>query len=152
MEAWSEEIRILGVALRAVVAHEPSARGWGILLEYPLFRVGRRLDAILLLGRVICVIEFKVGAKFGDSAAKRQAEDYALDLRDFHGPSAGADLYPLVCATEYSGPPTALSTIRQQVAPPMVVSARGLSDVLISLAGQSRSAVPVLVNAWNLGA
>ena len=102
--AWRQEIFILRDALSVLVEGYPRIHDFGILLEYPLFRVGRRLDAVALVGSAICVIEFKVGSEFADSAAKRQVEDYALDLRDFHAPSVGREIFPVVCPTEYIGP------------------------------------------------
>jgi hypothetical protein len=107
--AWQQEIRILRDALGLLVQGNAQAGACGILLEYSLFRVGRRLDAVILAGNAICVIEFKVGAEQADAAARRQAEDYALDLRYFHEPSACCEIFPVVCPTEYVGPVPELS-------------------------------------------
>jgi hypothetical protein len=44
---------------------------------------GRRIDAVILVGGIVFVIEFKVGEKSFDSAALDQVWDYALDLKNF---------------------------------------------------------------------
>jgi hypothetical protein len=51
--AWLEEVGILRTALRGESGH--------LLLEYAISRMGRRVDAVLLLARAVVVVEFKVG-------------------------------------------------------------------------------------------
>ena len=46
--AWRQEIFILRDALSVLVEGHPRTRDFGILLEYPLFRLGRRLDLSLI--------------------------------------------------------------------------------------------------------
>lgn len=65
-----------------------------ILLEYPLLRLERRLDAVLVTDRAIIVFEFKTATI--DRAALLQAEDYARDLRDFHAGSRHHPVVPIV--------------------------------------------------------
>jgi hypothetical protein len=67
-----------------------------VVLEYPLLRLGRRLDVVLLTDRAIFVLEFKTN-KF-DRAGRTQAEDYALDLRDFHAGSRHQPIVPILVA------------------------------------------------------
>ena len=55
---------------------------------------------MVLAGDIIIVLEFKVGADTYDASARRQAEDYALDLRDFHEQSLGRIIVPVLIATE----------------------------------------------------
>jgi len=71
-----------------------------VLLEYPLLRLQRRLDAVLLCGQRVVVIEFKVGATGYTAADVRRIEDYALDLRDFHEVSHNLSIVPVLCALE----------------------------------------------------
>ena len=82
--AWQEEIRILKEVAAALVARRREAAKWPVLLEFAIPRRGRRIDAVILAGGAIVVTEFKVGATTFDSASVWQAQDYALDLRDFH--------------------------------------------------------------------
>src|ERR1700683_3243888 len=55
-----------------------------IFLEFNIPRMGRRIDAVLLIGPVVFVVEFKVGEATFGRAAIDQAWDYALDLKNFH--------------------------------------------------------------------
>ena len=150
--AWRQEIFILTDALSVLVEGYPRIHDFGILLEYPLFRVGRRLDAVALVGSAICVIEFKVGSEFADSAAKRQVEDYALDLRDFHAPSVGREIFPVVCPTEYIGPMLELSEATECVARTVTVSRSGLGTFLQSLIVAESKQGSISVHDWDCGA
>jgi hypothetical protein len=40
----------------------PEAQDWTILLEYPLYRLRRRIDVIILADSWVVVVECKVGA------------------------------------------------------------------------------------------
>jgi hypothetical protein len=81
--AWEEELALLQASLRRVCTSTPGSGGWGLLLEYQMYRLQRRLDAVLLAADLILVIEFKMGAEQYDASGVAQVEDYALDLRDF---------------------------------------------------------------------
>ena len=71
-----------------------------ILLEYSIPRMGRRVDAILLIGPVLFVLEFKVGSDTFDLSAIEQVWDYALDLKNFHKASHAVSIVPILVATE----------------------------------------------------
>ncbi len=66
----------------------------GLFLEFNIPRMGRRIDAVLLIGPVVFVIEFKVGESTFDRAAVDQVWDYALDLRIFTKPAILFQLFP----------------------------------------------------------
>jgi hypothetical protein len=85
--AWEAEVAILQEALAGAEA------GWRILFEFDLLRLEKRVDAVLLTDRAIVSLEFKHGATRFEAADLRQAEDYALDLHDFH---AGSRRHPVV--------------------------------------------------------
>ena len=53
-------------------------------------RIGSRLDAVLVSGPVLFVIEFKVGAEAFSRDDLNQVWDYALDLKNFHRESHAA--------------------------------------------------------------
>lgn len=91
-EAWESEIEILKAALQG-------AQGL-IYLEFNIPRMGRRIDAVLLLGAIVFVIEFKVGSESADRAAVNQVWDYALDLKNFHEASHRLHIVPIIVATE----------------------------------------------------
>jgi hypothetical protein len=89
LHAWRQQIALL----RTVLHDLP--RTWQVLFEYPLLRLGRRIDTIVLTEAAILVLEFKVGATAITTLDRQQTEDYALDLFDFHAEkpraSGGAD-------------------------------------------------------------
>jgi hypothetical protein len=100
LTAWIDQLDILKDALESSLASQASVAHWGILLEYPLLRLQRRLDVVLVCGQRIVVIEFKVGATKYQPADARQVEDYALDLRDFHEASHKLNIVPVLCAID----------------------------------------------------
>jgi hypothetical protein len=98
LRAWVEQLELLRPALSEL------PQNWRLLLEYPLIRLGRRLDAVLVTDRAIIVIEFKtLGGSFTTNA-RIQAEDYAHDLRDFHAGSRDQVIVPILVAG--TGKPT----------------------------------------------
>ena len=92
LRAWAWEIDILCSALEKVPGD------WRLLLEYPLVRLGRIIDAVLVTDRAIFVFEFKAFNSALSADARRQVEDYALDLRDFHAGSRHHVIVPVLVA------------------------------------------------------
>jgi hypothetical protein len=90
--AWRQEIDLLK---RSLVALQGT-----IHLEYVVPRIGSRIDAAIVVGSVVFVIEFKVGAKNYFQADLNQAWDYALDLKNFHSASHQLTIIPILVATE----------------------------------------------------
>lgn len=91
--AWRSQILVLKDATAQL---PPDCR---LLLEYPLLRLGRRIDAVLVTQSAILVLEFKVGDRTIAETDRRQVEDYALDLQDFHAGSLGHPIVPILIAT-----------------------------------------------------
>ena len=91
--AWIDEIKILKNQLQ----NFPSAM---IVLEYSVPRMGKRIDAVILLHGLIFVIEFKVGAETYTADAIVQVMDYALDLKNFHGGSHNKPIVPVLLASK----------------------------------------------------
>lgn len=100
LRAWREQVELLQSACRLVISTFPEASEWGVLLEYPLLRLQRRLDTVTLSGQIVAVVEFKIGSDKYMAADLRQVEDYALDLRDFHAASRKLTIIPILCATD----------------------------------------------------
>jgi hypothetical protein len=99
IDSWAASLR----SLREAVMHM-GGEHWHILLEYDLLRLERRIDAVVLTDRTILVLEFKHGATSFHAEDLRQAEDYALDLRDFHAGSRAHPIVPVLVAT-HAPPP-----------------------------------------------
>lgn len=91
-EAWLEEVDFLKQNLRGL----PGA----LFLEFNVPRMGSRIDAVLLIGPIVFVVEFKVGQRGFERSALDQVWDYALDLKNFHKGSHHTVLVPLLVATE----------------------------------------------------
>ena len=90
--AWIEQIAFLQRNLEGLTGT--------LFLEFNIPRMGSRVDAVLLIGPVVFVVEFKVGEASFDRAAVDQVWDYALDLKNFHEASHQASLVPILIATE----------------------------------------------------
>jgi hypothetical protein len=91
-DAWSAQISLLK-------AHLVGLAG-SLFFEFNIPRVGRRIDAVLLIGPVVFVIEFKVGGTVFERAAVEQVWDYALDLKNFHKASHSVSIVPILIAPE----------------------------------------------------
>lgn len=90
--AWMVEIEILQTQL--------SNLDGSVYFEFVIPRMGKRADVILVVRSCIFVIEFKVGSSVFDQYAIDQAEDYALDLANFHSESHNKTLIPVLIATD----------------------------------------------------
>lgn len=101
-EAWNVTIPRLQKELSSLLQSNPKASDWLVLLEYPLYRLRRRIDVLILSPQAIVVVELKVGESSFKSGDLRQVEEYALDLRDFHATSSGLRLVPVLWCTEAS--------------------------------------------------
>ena len=91
IDAWVAQIEILREVLKGYAG--------SIFFEFSIPRMGRRIDAVLLIGPVVFVLEFKVGAMDFSSYAIDQVCDYALDLKNFHEPSHNCIVAPVLIAT-----------------------------------------------------
>ena len=88
--SWKEEINSLKEALK-----DYSGRG-SIYLEYNIPRMGRRVDAIVLIDGIVFILEYKTGRQTFNQSARNQVWDYALDLKNFHADSKDRILAPIV--------------------------------------------------------
>ncbi len=99
-DAWHREIAILKDSFTELVQGDSSSDEWSLLLEYPIPRRQRRVDTVLLARDLVFVIEFKTEEKKHTASTRRQAEDYALDLRDFHEQSRARVIIPIAVAPQ----------------------------------------------------
>lgn len=99
LASWEVQVDLLQKTLRHITAKFQDAENWGVLIEYPLLRLQRRLDSVILAGQSVIVIEFKIGANDYLTQDIQQVEDYALDLRDFHEASYHLNILPVLCST-----------------------------------------------------
>ena len=96
LSAWHLQLPVLRAALRGL-ARVPQEQGpvpfgdeapapW-IHLEFDIPRLGRRVDAVLVVPECVIPIEFKVGAEKFERLDYKQAWDFCIDLKNFHAPS-----------------------------------------------------------------
>ncbi len=102
-DAWLEQVRLLQKTLKPYQGK--------LYFEFSIPRMGRRIDAVVIIGAVIFVIEFKVGAREFTAADVDQVMDYGLDLRNFHEGSHHAILVPILVATRAGTTRNSISTL-----------------------------------------
>jgi hypothetical protein len=139
--AWLQQISILKTAL----ARRPSDR---IFLEFYIPRMGKRADAVLLSETIVFLLEFKVGATEYSADAFDQVEDYALDLKNFHGGSHRVAIVPVLISTKAKPCPVPRLTFADDlVARPIATNATGLTYLIEEVCTQR--AFPVInVEDW----
>lgn len=90
-DAWLEQAEVLQRVLAGHIG--------ALYLEFTIPRMGRRIDALVIIGPVIFVLEFKVGEQTFSSQDVDQVIDYALDLHNFHEGSHDAYIAPVLICT-----------------------------------------------------
>ncbi len=126
-KSWSYSLPIIRATLEELLQKNHLAADWGVFLEYPLYRLRKRIDFVIVSNRCIYVVELKIGAHEAGSADIRQVEEYALDLRDFHKESHSRVIRPILCCTEL--PETNCQNVEDRIdkiQPVIVVSAASL--------------------------
>ena len=122
-DAWLAQIRFLQDRLVGLTG--------ALFLEFNIPRMGRRIDAVLLVGPVVFVIEFKVGESTFDRAAVDQVWDYALDLKNFHEASHGVSILPILIVTEATkSAPFNLHADEDKVYRPILLQPTGFREAI----------------------
>jgi hypothetical protein len=139
-DAWLEEIRIMQTQLVGLT-------GW-LAMEFGIPRMGRRIDAVVLAGPVVFVVEFKVGETVFDRAAIDQVWDYSLDLKNFHEASHNASIVPILVATgAHESLTPNLRADEDRVYRPVPVHAIGLRAVIDRVLSTEKNA-PIVGEHW----
>jgi hypothetical protein len=141
--AWLSQIRLLQPALVGL------NNGY-ILFEFSIPRMGKRADVVLIIGGIVFVLEFKVGAISFDRSAIEQVHDYALDLKNFHRGSHGVPIVPIVLATAAAPPLTSESNVswaHDLVARPILADVANL-QTLANRCLSSGSWPSILIEDW----
>lgn len=150
LASWRTQVEILQSTLSRVIVEHADAGRWGVLFEFPLLRLQRRLDVVLLAGSRVIVIEFKVGATSYETADLQQVEDYALDLRDFHEASHNLAILPILCATKAPDGRCTFSDARG-VSETVLCNERTILEVFTSIASRPLG-LQVDFEAWEQSA
>lgn len=151
VEAWKLQLPPLVHGCLQLISQLPDAVRFEILLEYPIPRVGKRIDAVLLMHNVIVAIETKTG--LSATTAERQVDDYAIQLACFHAPSIHRTIVPMVISDGHvakAGPrPFADDVVR----PCRQANTEGVGDVLVSILREENNPLSPQVDAavWDAG-
>jgi len=121
--AWVEQIGNLKEHLRDFQDGE-------IFFEFSVPRMGKRVDVLLLIGGVIFVIEYKIGAKRHDGNAVDQVMDYALDLKNFHEGSHNIYVVPILVSTKASRQNNCIGWSRDRIAVPLLSNGNDLPEII----------------------
>ncbi len=140
-DAWVGSIDVLNQSLEGLKG--------SLFLEFNIPRMGRRIDAVVIVGPICLVVEFKVGEAEFNRKDIEQAWDYALDLKNFHEASHAVSIVPVLVATEADyPPPNSLSVDHDDVYQPVCVGSAELRPV-IDLALQTVLGLDIDQNRWS---
>lgn len=122
-DAWLTQIE----QLRSILI---GYRG-SIYLEYAIPRMGKRVDAVVVTGPTIFVLEYKVGEDQFPGHNIDQVVDYALDLKNFHESSHGLYIAPVLVATRAPRHPIAIALTphNDRLFAPIQSNGEGVADV-----------------------
>lgn len=139
-EAWKSEIQILQ---RALVPFSDYAGQ--IIFEYDIPRLGKRIDAVLLMAGIVFCLEFKVGEANILEADVDQVLDYALDLKNFHLYSQDRIIVPILIATKHrsSSDTVQMSVYDDRVVNPLVTGENGIAHLIQMVMEQYPNETPV---------
>lgn len=93
-DAWENQISELQSRL------ESHGIEGDIIFEYDIVRLGKRIDVVLLIRHMVFSLEFKNGKDIFTAQDAQQAEDYAIDIKNFHKESEDLYVCPILIATE----------------------------------------------------
>ena len=126
-DAWEKEIEILKNVLRDY--RNTAGR---IIFEYDIPRLGKRVDAVLLLKGIVFCLEFKVGENRILENDVDQVLDYALDLKNFHKFSEDRIIVPVLVATDYKSRSSFIqkSVYEDKVVNPLVTGTEGIGILM----------------------
>ena len=92
-DAWENQILQLQERLKSC------GMEGDIIFEYDIVRLGKRIDVILLIRHMVFSLEFKNGKDVFTAQDAQQAEDYAVDIKNFHKESEDLYVCPILIAT-----------------------------------------------------
>jgi hypothetical protein len=149
ISSWRAQIQTLKQALGDSCLAPFCPETWGLAIEFVVPRKMGRIDAVLLMGSTLVVLEFKTD-NF-DSSAADQVEDYCLDLINFHQPSHERIAYPVVVANTRTGPQTRRTQIFGELQPSTFVDSNQLANWLSTIALTHVDEAQLSISAWNAG-
>ncbi len=146
-EAWMGEIVLLQEVLLPWKDEEA-----GIIFEYDIPRLGKRIDVVLLLRGMVFCLEFKVGKREALQADVEQVMDYALDLKYFHLYSQDRFIVPVLIPTSYASSTSLIqpSIYDDQIYNPLITGAAGLQQLLRLVIEYAHATTPGTIKDWTI--
>lgn len=148
VSSWRQQIVDLQNAF-----HSPLLRNrcsnWGLALEFVIPRKMGRIDAAVLIGNAIAVLEFKTVAV--ESSAADQVEDYCLDLLHFHSASHGKSLYPIVVGDRLAKLPRNREVGFGSLRPTIFCNGEQISATLSEIANEHSKNDQINIHEWDKG-
>lgn len=144
VRAWEAEVR----CLREALSGWAEAAEWELEFEFPILRLGRRIDAVLVTPRAVAVLEFKVGSGSFHGPDRQQVWDYALDLQDFHAACRDHPVVPILVATEAWPGPVIWPLMLAGATSVLDASAASLPRLLRDLWARLPDAPPLATSTW----
>jgi hypothetical protein len=138
--AWLAVIAGLKAAVANVV------NGY-VFLEFTIPRMGRRVDAVVLIAGCVFVLEYKIGSQRFYPADIDQVVGYALDLKNFHEPSHLLPVFPILIATDATSTPSRFLMSEDRVCEPILSNGTDLAE-LLNHASSVFGGTPIDPIAW----
>lgn len=147
--SWRAQIQTLKQAFGDACLDRFHPDAWGLAIEFIVPRKMGRIDALILMGSALVVLEFKTESF--DSSAADQVEDYCLDLINFHQPSHARIAYPVVVANTGREPYIRRIQLFGELRPTTFVDSNRLANWLSSVAAKHADEAQLSITSWNAG-
>lgn len=144
-EAWFFEINLLQNVLLPWKNEEAD-----IIFEYDIPRLGKSIDVVLLLRRIVFCLEFKVGQKDALQSDVEQVMDYALDLKNFHRYSRDLTIVPILIPSNHKSSSSNFtpSVYNDSIFNPLITGASGLQCLIQEVLQYSNANITGTINNW----
>ncbi|MBP9788445.1 MAG: DUF2075 domain-containing protein [Acinetobacter sp.] len=137
--AWLEQIEFLQQELNDVYGH--------LYFEFSIPRMGKRVDNILIINNLICVIEFKVGDRNYSNYAQNQTIDYCLDLQNFHEGSHNKTIVPILIATNAPSKPSDING-SLNLTHCILCNKENFKEILLQILDQVKTTESLDIHTW----
>jgi len=137
--AWLEQIEFLQQELNDVCGH--------LYFEFSIPRMGKRVDNILIINNLICVIEFKVGDRNYSNYAQNQTIDYCLDLQNFHEGSHNKTIVPILIATNAPSKPSDING-SLNLTNCILCNKENFKEILLKILDQVKTTESLDIHTW----
>ncbi len=138
--SWIRQIDILKLVLAIFSEGQ-------IYFEFSIPRMGKRVDNVIIIGNLILILEFKIGATTYDDSFKRQVIDYCLDLQNFHEGSHNKIFVPILISTIAIDEDCELN-VTDNLYDVLCCNALGLEKVLNKCLNASLTTEEINVHEW----